>query len=154
MQQLFLKVEHGLFEYFSSMPSQVDRRVLARVIKIDFPVKGMWRKMERGRKFVEHHSKKVHWIFKNEIPRFKIKDFQLLGSRVFPRPVLARTRPTGWNHRNHAYYWRRWWLCMVSHHPLLQSDLLWLSRKSWNYLEAGAILPAKFGPMFVKYLQN
>ena len=26
--------------------------------------------------------------------------------------------------------------------------------KSWNDLEAGAILSAKFGPMFVKYLQN
>ena len=26
--------------------------------------------------------------------------------------------------------------------------------KSWNDLEAGAILSAKIGPMFVKYLQN
>ena len=26
--------------------------------------------------------------------------------------------------------------------------------KSWNDLEAGAILSAKFGPMFVKYFQN
>ena len=26
--------------------------------------------------------------------------------------------------------------------------------KSWNNLEVGAILSTKFGPMFVKYLQN
>ena len=26
--------------------------------------------------------------------------------------------------------------------------------KSWNNLEVGAILSAKFGPMFLKYLQN
>ena len=26
--------------------------------------------------------------------------------------------------------------------------------KSWNDLDAGAILSATFGPMFVKYLQN